>query len=185
MNNNMSTSFVHLHRTTDRRTKVSSYQCQSISLTILTGGLPVTRCDKLLFVQTPHIPNTASSYHCGIVLRSANPRTTAVDEYVNVAVRSKNSSGKNLLVHAIHNYNWSTRETIDDIDSKVAIFNNSVIALLDFYLPIHQVKRHSSDKPWITDQFRRLIRQRQYAWINGDRTEYNKLRNIINRLSKQ
>ena len=131
------------------------------------------------------IPNIASSDHCGIVLCPANHRTTAVDEYVTVTVRSKSSNGKNLLAHALYNCNWSTLETIDDIDSKVAFFNNSVIALLDFYLPVHQVKRHSSDKPWITDQFRRLIRQRQYAWTNGDRTKYNKLRNIINRLSKQ
>ena len=34
MNSNISTSFVHLHRTTVRRTKMSAYQCQSISLTI-------------------------------------------------------------------------------------------------------------------------------------------------------
>ena len=131
------------------------------------------------------IPNVASSDHCGIVLCPVNQKTTAVDDYAIVAVRSKSSNGKNLLAHALCNVNWNALETIDDLDSKVAYFNNCVIALLDFYLPVHYVKHHSTDKPWITDQFRRLIRQRQYAWTSGDRTQYNKLRNKINRLSKQ
>ena len=47
------------------------------------------------------------------------------------------------------------------------------------------LRRYLGVNVWITDQFRRLIRQRQYAWTNGDRTKYNKLRNKINRLSKQ
>jgi hypothetical protein len=130
------------------------------------------------------IPNVASSDHCGIVLCPANQKTSH-EGYVNVAIRSKSSNGKNLLAHALYNYNWSTLEAIGDLDSKVAYFNSSVIALLDFYLPVHQVKRHSSDKPWITDQFRRLIRQRQYAWTSSNRSKYNKLRNKINRLSKK
>ena len=119
------------------------------------------------------------------MLCPVNQKTTAVDDYAIVAVRSKSSNGKNLLAHALCNVNWNALETIDDLDSKVAYFNNCVIALLDFYLPVHYVKHHSTDKPWITDQFRRLIRQRQYAWTSGDRTQYNKLRNKINRLSKQ
>ena len=114
------------------------------------------------------IPNVASSDHCGIVLCPVNQKTTAVDDYAIVAVRSKSSNGKNLLAHALCNVNWNALETIDDFDSKVAYFNNCVIALLDFYLPVHYVKHHSTDKPWITDQFRRLIRQRQYAWTSGD-----------------
>ena len=70
------------------------------------------------------IPNVASSDHCGIVLCPVNQQTTTVDDYVNVAVRSKSSNGKNLLAHALHNFNWSALETIDDLDSKVAYFNN-------------------------------------------------------------
>ena len=51
------------------------------------------------------IPNIASSDHCGIVLRPANHKTIAVDTYINVAVRSKSSNGKNLLAHALYKYN--------------------------------------------------------------------------------
>jgi hypothetical protein len=102
---------------------------------------------------------------------------------VNVAVRINSTNGKNLLAHALLNFNWSALETIDDLDSKVAYFNNSITTLLDFYLPVHIVQRRLSDKPWITDQFRRLIRRRQYALTSGNRTQYNQLRNQVNRLS--
>ena len=83
------------------------------------------------------IPNIASSDHCGIVLCPANHKIPAVDAYVNVAVRSKSSNGKKPAAHALYNCNWSTLEAINDLDSKVAYFNKNVIALLDFYLPVH------------------------------------------------
>jgi len=41
----------------------------------------------------------------------------------------------------------------------------------------------STDKPWITDEFRRLTHQRQYAWAHSNKSEYNRLRNAVNRLS--
>ena len=100
-------------------------------------------------------------------------------------MRVNSTNGKNLLAHALLNFNWSALETIDDLDSKVAYFNNSITTLLDFYLPVHIVQRRLSDKPWITDQFRRLIRRRQHALTSGNRTQYNQLRNQVNRLSKQ
>jgi hypothetical protein len=53
------------------------------------------------------------------------------------------------------------------------------------YLPVRMVTRRVNDKPWVTDQFRQLIRCRQYAWVTGNCAKYNRLRNQVNRLSKQ
>jgi len=47
------------------------------------------------------------------------------------------------------------------------------------------VKRHSSDKPWMTDWYRRLIRCRQNALRNGQHVRYKSLRNQVQRLTKQ
>ena len=57
--------------------------------------------------------------------------------------------------------------------------------MLNHYLPTRVISRHSSDKPWITDEFRRLIRQRQYAWTHHNTADYNRLRNSVNRLSRK
>jgi hypothetical protein len=55
--------------------------------------------------------------------------------------------------------------------------------MLNHYLPVREVSRYSTDKPWVTEEFRRLVRKRQYAWTHNNRTEYNRLRNAVNRLS--
>jgi len=52
-------------------------------------------------------------------------------------------------------------------------------------LPQLIVKRHTTDKPWITDQFRRLIRCRQNALTSDDMTRYRRLRNHVQRLARQ
>jgi hypothetical protein len=58
-------------------------------------------------------------------------------------------------------------------------------SLLDSHLPTRTVYRHTSDKPWVTDEFRRLIRQRQHAFTNNQATRFRQLRNKVNRLSKR
>jgi len=61
-------------------------------------------------------------------------------------------------------------------------FYNVTKSLLEYYLTLRSVIRFSTDKPWITDEFRRLIRQRQYAWTHKNKSEYNRLCNALNRL---
>jgi hypothetical protein len=62
------------------------------------------------------------------------------------------------LTHALIHDDWQILEELEDINSKVAYFNSSVIAYLDFYLPIRTISRCINNKPWVTDQFRRFIR---------------------------
>ena len=131
------------------------------------------------------IPNIVSSDHCAVSLFPLNNKPQASCDRITVTVRSNSTNGKNLLAHALFNLNWNMLEAIDDIDSKVAYFNSCVTALLDFYLPVHVEKRRADNKPWITDQFRQLIRRRQYAWTSGNRSLYNQLRNQVIRLSKR
>ena len=57
--------------------------------------------------------------------------------------------------------------------------------MLDQYLPRRTATRHTNDKPWITDEFRRLIRRRQYAFTHDDQPLYRRLCNAVNRASKR
>jgi hypothetical protein len=50
---------------------------------------------------------------------------------------------------------------------------------------VRYVFRHTADKPWVTDQFRQLIKRRQYAYTSGNLDAYRKLRNKVNRESKR
>ena len=49
------------------------------------------------------------------------------------------------------------------------------------HFPYKSVTRHTADKPWVTDYFRHLIRQRQRAIMSGDIDEARRLRNLVNR----
>jgi hypothetical protein len=60
-------------------------------------------------------------------------------------------------------------------------FQETVDHLLDICCPFKTVTRHSTDKPWVTDGFRHLIRQRQRARMVGDVERAKRLRNQVNR----
>lgn len=130
-------------------------------------------------------PNIASSDHCSILLLQSYCKPAPDDECQLLYRRHVSTNGKNLLACALNNFDWSVLEYISDIDMKVEYFNSSIITLLNIFLPVQAIKRRLSDKPWITDRFRQLIRRRQCAWSSGNRSAYNRLRNQINRLSKQ
>ena len=53
--------------------------------------------------------------------------------------------------------------------------------LIELFLPSKVVTRHTGDKPWITDGYRLLIRNRQRAHMRGDMGEARSLRNQVNR----
>ena len=51
--------------------------------------------------------------------------------------------------------------------------------IINQHLPTRVVRRHTSDKPWVTDYFRQLIKQRQRAYLCGNSIEYRMLRNKV------
>jgi len=103
---------------------------------------------------------------------------------INVIKRSNSSNGRNPLAYALANHDWQPLYLLDNIDAKVDYFNESVKTLLDVHLPLYGTVCCINDKLWVTAEFRRLIRSRQFAWSTGDRCRFNKLRNRVNRLAK-
>jgi len=65
----------------------------------------------------------------------------------------------------------------------VNYFYSIILSLLDHYLPIIKITKNSTDKPWVTPSFRRLIRSRQRAFLSGDVRRYNCLRNRTQRMA--
>jgi hypothetical protein len=131
------------------------------------------------------IPAIASSDHCAIVLSPKALKAVGGSHRINVIQRSNSSNGRNLLAHALANYDWQPLYLLDSIDAKVDYFNETVKTLLDVHLPLYCTVRCINDKPWVTTEFRRLVRSRQFAWSTGDRCSFNKFRNRVNRLAKQ
>ena len=137
------------------------------------------------FLKPIILPNIGSSDHRTVLMQPTRRSNSNSGRSINVILRSNDKNGRNQLANALTNYNWQPLNDLTPVDSKVSYFNNSIMTLLDTFLPVRVVRRHTTDKPWVTDEFRRLIRRRQFAWTNNHHDQYRLLRNQINRLSKQ
>ena len=60
------------------------------------------------------------------------------------------------------------------------IFNLTKNSLLDTHLPLKEITKFATDKPWVTDSFKDLIAQRQSARNSKQETRFNFLRNKVN-----
>jgi hypothetical protein len=60
-------------------------------------------------------------------------------------------------------------------------FYTTTRQLLDSFLPLRRIKVNTSDKPWVNENFRYLIRRRQYAWTHQRWEEYRIYRNKVQR----
>jgi len=74
---------------------------------------------------------------------------------------------------------------MDNCDEMRNCFYDTLTGLIDYYLLLRTVKRHTTDKPWVIDQFRRLIRCLHNAWRNNQTERYRSYRNRVQRMSKK
>jgi hypothetical protein len=69
-------------------------------------------------------------------------------------------------------------------EEKFLWFTNIMDGLIEKCLPVRTAKRNSNDPPWLTDEFSKLIKLRQYHFQNGNKLSFNILRNKVNRTRK-
>ena len=133
--------------------------------------------------QPTVLPKIGKSDHRCVIFLPVDGEKRTVGQRVLVSVRSNDHNCKSQLARHLAEFDWSALYEMSSTESMTSYFYDVTTSLLDQYLPTRTVARHSTDKPWITDDFRRLIRQRQYAWTNNNPVEYRRLRNAVNRLS--
>ena len=104
-------------------------------------------------------------------------------DMITVVVRSQDPNGKALLAQAIQRINWTPLYQLPHCNEMVISFYRTLTSLIDYHLPLLTVRRHSTDKPWVTDQFRQLICCRQNARKNGQMARYRSCRNKVNRMA--
>jgi len=138
-----------------------------------------------LYDQPAILPNIGRSDHRAVVMSACTSATHERGQAVTVITRSRDSNGRALLAHELQTLDWTPLYTADSCEEMVTCFYQTMASLIDHHLPLRTDKRHTADKPWVTDQFRRLIRCRQNALKTGDTTKYKRLRNQVQRLTRQ
>jgi hypothetical protein len=99
------------------------------------------------------------------------------NQYNKVIIRQGNVSAKRAFSEWLTKVNWLGLYQTVSCETKLNMFHNVIESGLDYFLPKKSVKLHTSDKPWITPNYKNLIAKRQKAFRQGNRALYCKLRN--------
>jgi len=73
---------------------------------------------------------------------------------------------------------------LDDCCLQADFFYQHLLSIIDHHAPLELCTFRSNDKPWITSYFRKLITERNEAFLNHKHVLYKKLRNKVNRVRK-
>ncbi len=130
------------------------------------------------------LPKIGSSDHFSVLGKPTVPSTYSSGMKFTVQRRQMDNNHKAMFVHALKTVDWSPLYSAPDVLQKFDFFNHTLSTLINEHFPIVTSQRHTSDKPWVTDHFRSLIKERQLALAHGNTVRYNMLRNLVNRLSK-
>ena len=83
-------------------------------------------------------------------------------------IRRMGATERMTFASALCRVRWEYMYAMDSCEQQFQFFQETMTELIDTCFPMTTVQRHSSDKPWVTDPFRHLIRQRQRARMSGD-----------------
>ncbi|KXJ10174.1 RNA-directed DNA polymerase from mobile element jockey [Exaiptasia diaphana] len=100
--------------------------------------------------------------------------------------RDKRPSKVNSVGRFLLEIPWSSLlEAHPSCESKLTILTDIINFGLDTIMPVRSIKIHESDRPWISTQFKQLVKRRQQAFASGNTPLFKILRNKVNRERKR
>jgi len=117
---------------------------------------------------------------------------TSPDPPVTRRFRNYHSFNYNNFILDLNSIFWDFIYYLDDIDQKVAYFNEKIVSLFDYHAPYVTRRFKTPHKPWITDNVKLLISLREKAFKRSQRTGvvahweyYKELRNYTTYVERQ
>lgn len=104
--------------------------------------------------------------------RNSGPRSTPR--------RDTRGSRRAALGRYLESVDWSVLDTAVGCENKLRLFLDFVRTGIDIIMPLKPVKLHVNNAPWITTEFKELIRARDKASSRGDSDNFRWLRNKVN-----
>ena len=106
-------------------------------------------------------------------------------------VRSFKHYNKEHFQRDIASVPWSVIESFDDINDAVVAWNNLFVDVANQHAPLKRIRTKHASKPWITNDLKELMAERDYALRVAKRSgnqeqwnEYRRLKNFTNRKIK-
>ena len=104
----------------------------------------------------------------------------AVDTGTLIYVKGMGPNEKETFAIALSAVKWEPLCILATCEEQYAYYQTIIDTLMQMCFPtkvVGPLSRHTSDKPWITDLFRSLVRKRQRAHMSGDINQARILRN--------
>ncbi len=104
--------------------------------------------------------------------RTVNKRFVSAEAYDDIA--------KELI-----NVNWSNMYRINSCQEQANFLYCTIHDIVEHVAPMRVFKIKCNDKPWVTGKFKETVNMRNIAFAKEDKKTYNRLRNTVNRLSRE
>ena len=103
---------------------------------------------------------------------------------VTIQRRVKGHNEKTLFLHDLKRVRWQELYRMKSCEDQLNFFYNTMNGLIEQHFPIKIVSKSSNDRPWITSQFKDLIKIRDGHFYDGNDALYKVYRNKVNRERK-
>lgn len=104
-----------------------------------------------------------------VVFLLPKPRPSRNSSRRVVTRRDTRGSRRAELGRYLRSVDWSVLDTLAGCEDKLRVFLDFVRTGMDIIMPLRSVKLHVNDAPWITAEFKELIKARSKAFARGRR----------------
>ena len=103
---------------------------------------------------------------------------------VTLTHRTNSHTAKSAFVASLKKVSWLPLYRMTSCQDMFYYFNYHIQSLLNKHLPYRSIIKYQTHKPWVTEEYKQLITERQAYFRCGNTVQYNILRNSVNRASK-
>lgn len=129
--------------------------------------------DNLRKIQSSGVVHVNISDHSLVfaMLRASEPRIRSRK----IQFRSLKNFDKQHFLHDLHNVPFQVAEIFDDVDDKLYVFDCLYEDILGEHAPLKQVRIRGNQVPFMNEQWRKAIRQKNRLWKRfiRERTDTN------------
>ena len=176
----------------------SSYNLKQI-VTVPTRGDKVL--DKVLtnmnsLYSTLEVLNPLGKADHSVVICNPLPAyKTPAPKSEPVLVRSSGKNQRAFFADGLIKADWRPLYAMSTCEQQLDYLHSTITTLLDSFMPFRTTRKCPTDRPWVTVQFKDLMKQRNkaFAAIRGTPkhridprllSQYNQLRNKVNRINR-
>ena len=121
---------------------------------------------KNVYMHPVTIAELGTSDHNMVLLKPIEKVPGSTGSVTRVLIRCTGEKEKATFSRALSLINWEPLFRLDTCEEQYVYHQTMIECLMDTCFPYKHETRHTTDKPWVTDGFRLMVRKRQRAHMS-------------------